>query len=95
VREGVSRHAFRGGNVFMLELLDRHRDELNVSVPSEELQRSAAATLEHLQRSAAGIEITSAERVDTQLLVGVRVRNRAGATIATLRRDSDGSIHRE
>lgn len=83
VREGVSRHAFRGGNVFMLRMLDRYRDELNVSVPSEELERSAAATLEQLQQDTARVEIESAERAAGELLVEVRVRNLAGHKLPT------------
>jgi len=82
-REAVSRHAFRGGNVFMLKLLDRYRDELNVDTPSPELQRSAAATLEHLQGSTATLEISRAELVGSSLSVDVEVRNLVGHKLPT------------
>jgi cytochrome c551/c552 len=32
MRENVSQHKFRGGNVFMLKLFDKYRNELNVSL---------------------------------------------------------------
>ena len=32
-RDGVSQHGFRGGNAFMLRMLNRYRDELQVTAP--------------------------------------------------------------
>lgn len=82
-REAVSLHTFLGGNAFMLKILDRYRDELGVTAPSGGLQRSAAATLEHLRESTAGIEIAGLERAGSELLVDVRVANRAGHKLPT------------
>jgi len=82
-RENVSRHEFRGGNVFMLTLLNKYRDELNVTVPAEDLEASAKATLEHLQNSSASVEIVSVKFSGYEAIIKVRVRNRAGHKLPT------------
>lgn len=82
-RENVSQHAFRGGNAFMLRLLDRYRDELGVTTPSHELEAAADATQEHLQTSSATVEIVSVEISDDEAVIEVRVLNRAGHKLPT------------
>jgi len=77
-RENVSQHVFRGGNAFMLKLLDKYRDELKVTTPSHELQASARSTIEHLQSSSASVEVASVTRVGGEVVIEVQVRNRAG-----------------
>jgi hypothetical protein len=94
-REGMSQHAFRGGNAFMLRILDRYRDELGVAASSHDLQRSVAETLEHLEQSTARIEIASAERVGPQLLVTVKVWNLAGHKLPTAYPSRRAWIHLE
>ena len=82
-RENFSQHVFRGGNAFMLELLDRYRDELMVSAPSSDLQRAAEATREHLQTATAELEILRVTREDDQLLIDLEVANLAGHKLPT------------
>lgn len=82
-RENVSRHEFRGGNAFMLTLLNKYRDELNVTVPEQELEASAKATLEHLQTSSASVEVVSVDTSGNEAVIKVRVRNRAGHKLPT------------
>ena len=82
-RENFSRHVFRGGNAFMLELLDRYRDELMVSAPSSDLQRAAEATREHLQTATAELEILGVTREDDQLVIDLEVANLAGHKLPT------------
>jgi hypothetical protein len=77
-RENVSRHVFRGGNVFMLKMLDRYRDELGVTTPATDLQASAQLTLEHLQSAAAQVSITDLGISGSEALIDVRVTNQAG-----------------
>jgi hypothetical protein len=77
-REAVSRHAFRGGNAFMLELLDRYRDELGVDTPTSELQQAVAETLDHLQNATAGVAIEAATAEGPELHFDVVVSNLAG-----------------
>ena len=82
-RNNVSRHVFRGGNVFMLRLLDRYRDELGVTTPSADLQRSAETTLAHLQSSAARVEVTGVTVTGGEALIDLRVANLAGHKLPT------------
>jgi hypothetical protein len=82
-RENVSQHVFRGGNAFMLKLLDKYRDELNVTTPSHELQAAAQATLEHLQTRSASVEIVAVDVSGDEALIEVRVANRAGHKLPT------------
>lgn len=82
-RANVSQHVFRGGNAFMLRLLDKYRDELGVTTPSEELQAAAQATQDHLQTSSATVRIESVERAGYEAIVTVRVRNEAGHKLPT------------
>ena len=82
-RENVSQHVFRGGNAFMLTLLDKYRDELNVTTPSEELRQSAQTTLAHLQSSTASLQVDTVEIGNGEVIVDIRVRNQAGHKLPT------------
>lgn len=82
-REKVSRHAFRGGNVFMLRLYDRYRDELGVTTPAADLQRAIDGTLEHLQSSAARLELLDVSLAGSEAIVDLRVANLAGHKLPT------------
>ena len=82
-REGLSRHAFRGGNAFMLRLLAAYRDELRVSVPAEELEASAALTAEHLRNDTARIARLDVRFDDAALVIDVEARNLAGHKLPT------------
>ena len=83
MRDDVSRHVFRGGNAFMLSLLDKYRDELNVTTPSVELQASKQATLSHLQSDSAAVEITDLSIANGEVIVDIQVENLAGHKLPT------------
>ena len=82
-REGFSRHVFRGGNFFMVRMLNRHRGELGVSALPQEMDSTAQRTLEHLSTGAAGISIDDATRQEGNLSVQVRLENLAGHKLPT------------
>ena len=82
-REGLSRHAFRGGNAFMLRLLDRYRSELGIVAPAAELQRSAADTEAHLRNDTARLRMSLATDGNGDLVVDIGVHNLAGHKLPT------------
>ncbi len=82
-RDNVSKHAFRGGNVFMLKLFNKYRDDLNVTTPAHELEQSAQANLEHLQSSSANLEIASIEIAHSETVIEISVQNKAGHKLPT------------
>ncbi len=82
-RKNVSRHVFRGGNVFMLRILNKYRDELGVTTPVADLELSAQTTLEHLQSSSAHVAVTGLEVSDSEALFEVDVANLAGHKVPT------------
>jgi hypothetical protein len=77
-RADVSRHTFRGGNFFMLRMLNRYRDELGVTALPAELEATAIRTLEHLRTSSAQIAIEGAAAASGALELDVVVTNLAG-----------------
>ena len=82
-REEVSQHVFRGGNVFMLRMLDKNRDELLVTAPSSDLQRAAEATLENLETATARLEVLKVDREVEHLVIDIEVTNLAGHKLPT------------
>src|SRR5687768_2181780 len=56
-REGFSRHDFRGGNFFVLQMLDRFRSELAVEALSQELELAARKTRDTLQNETARVSV--------------------------------------
>ena len=82
-REKVSRHVFRGGNEFMLRMLDKYRNELMVTAPSSDLQRAAEATREHLQTATAQLEVLAVSRAEEQFVIDLEVTNLAGHKLPT------------
>lgn len=102
-REGFSQHVFRGGNEFMLRLLDKYRDELLVTAPSIDLQRAAEATREHLETATARLEVLSVSREEGDIVIDLEVTNLAGHKLPTAYpsrrawihlavRDADGNL---
>ena len=57
-REGYRQHAFVGGNAFMLGILDRHRDDLDVLAESSALQHMAELTRTQLAQRTARIALS-------------------------------------
>lgn len=82
-RENVSQHAFRGGNAFMLGILNRYRVELNVTTPSAELDNAVKQTKEHLSSSSASVDIQSMTLSGSNLSFDIEVLNMAGHKLPT------------
>jgi hypothetical protein len=82
-REGVNRHAFLGGNFFMLRILNRYRDELGVEALPGELDAAARATIRQLQTDTAAVTVSRAQRNGSRLSVDVEVRNATGHKLPT------------
>jgi hypothetical protein len=83
LRTGLARHAFRGGNFFMLRMLNRFRTELGVQATPQELDVAARLAVEHLQNESAALSIDRAEMSGGRLLMDVSVRNLAGHKLPT------------
>ena len=82
-RPEVSRHVFRGGNFFMLRMLNRYRNELGVIALPQELELAAQRTAEHLRTATATVEISGVGVGGGRLEATVTVRNRAGHKFPT------------
>lgn len=82
-RAGVSRHVFRGGNFFMLRMLNKHRDELGVVALPQEMEAAAARTIDHLRTRTARVAIGGAGVSDGELSFDVRVTNLVGHKLPT------------
>jgi hypothetical protein len=82
-RPEVSRHVFRGGNFFMLRMLNRYRAELGVVALPQELALAAERTEAHLREATAALSITHAEVRDGRLVADLDVRNLAGHKFPT------------
>jgi hypothetical protein len=82
-RSGVSRHVFRGGNFFVIRMLNRFRDELQVTALPQEMEAEADRTIEHLQTLTARVSIEHTERRDQRLVAEVAVHNTAGHKLPT------------
>ena len=82
-REGVSRHVFRGGNFFMLRMLNRYRADLGVQALPQELETAARRTIDHLQTNAATVAVERLDRSGGRLRFDVAVENLAGHKLPT------------
>ena len=81
-RDHLSRHDFRGANVFMLGILDRHRGDLAVTAPSATLARARATTQAFLEQESARVTI-AASRDGASLTADVDVANLTGHKLPT------------
>lgn len=82
-RDSLSRHEFRGGNFFMLRMLNRHRGELGVRALPQELDGAAMRTEQQLATDAAQVAIDSTWRDGSRLHLAVAVRNLGGHKLPT------------
>jgi mono/diheme cytochrome c family protein len=82
-RPNVSRHGFRGGNSFMIRLLNGARDDLGVTALPLELDAAARRNDEHLASETAQVSIHSVVPAGGRLLFDVDVRNLAGHKLPT------------
>ena len=82
-REELARHVFRGGNFFMLKLLNANRKALGVRALSSELSISAMRTTEHLKTGAAQVGIETSFPDRATLRAEVTVENLSGHKLPT------------
>ena len=82
-RPSLSRHAFVGGNAFMVRMLNRFRSDLGVEALPAELEATARATERQLQQDTATVAITRAAQTGSTLALEVDVRNLTGHKFPT------------
>ncbi len=82
-RAEFSRHSFRGGNFFMMSMLNRYRDELGVQALPQEMNAAINRTIDHLQTKSSRIYLEKAELNNNELLADVVVENLAGHKLPT------------
>jgi hypothetical protein len=82
-RDGVARHSFRGGNFFMLRVLNRYRADLGVEALPQELDAAVNATLHHLSSESASLSVERPEHTGGRLGFDVVVTNLAGHKLPT------------
>jgi hypothetical protein len=82
-REGVSRHVFVAANFFMLRMLNRYRDALDVTALPTELTTAADETTRFLASQAARISIDGARVEAGRLQADVVVENLGGHKLPT------------
>ena len=82
-REEVSRHVFRGGNFFMIRMLNRYRDELGVTALPQEMALAAQRTEEHLRSSTVDLALETPARAQGRVEVAVTLTNTAGHKFPT------------
>ncbi|WP_372639253.1 hypothetical protein, partial [Fodinibius sp.] len=82
-REEVSRHTFKGGNFFMLKMLNRYRNDLGVKALPREMDDAVNRTIDHLQSESAKMEFNRLEVDGDELLAEVDITNLAGHKLPT------------
>lgn len=82
-RADVSRHSFRGGNFFMMSMLNRYRDELGVQALPQEMNAAINRTIKHLQTKSARIYIEHTEIAGNEMIADVVIENLAGHKLPT------------
>jgi hypothetical protein len=82
-RDGLARHSFRGGNAFILAMLNRYRRELDVVAEPQELETAASRSAALLQSETATVSVERAERSGDRLAVDVLVQNATGHKLPT------------
>jgi hypothetical protein len=82
-RSGVSRHTFPGGNFFMIDILNRNRNDLKVQSSTQELAGEIQKIKTFLQSQAARISIDKMLISDKQLTAEVTLTNLGGHKLPT------------
>ncbi|MDO8793100.1 MAG: hypothetical protein Q7J25_00595 [Vicinamibacterales bacterium] len=82
-REGLSQHAFVGGNVMMLRILDRFRVELGTQALPAELTGMAAATERQVRQDTATVQVLAPGVEDGTLTFEVELVNKTGHKFPT------------
>jgi hypothetical protein len=82
-RPKLSQHTFRGGNAFMLGILNRYRGELGVTAMPQELDAAIRDTRHFLASATATVAIESVDRDGNTLDFTVRIDSAAGHKLPT------------
>jgi hypothetical protein len=82
-RDEMAQHVFVGGNAFMVRMLNRYRTELGVTALPSELEATARATVQQLQRETAMLSLSRLEMDGRHLAFQVEVRNLTGHKFPT------------
>ncbi|HVZ16850.1 MAG TPA: hypothetical protein VG897_07025 [Terriglobales bacterium] len=82
-RQGLHQHTFIGGNFFMLQVLNRYRDELSVVALPNELSLQSQKTIEFLQSQATRVSIEAPDTVGDRIQFNVSVENLTGHKLPT------------
>lgn len=82
-REGVKRHVFVAGNFFMLQMLNRYRNDLDVGALPQELEGAAAYTISFLKDRAARVAIGNLQAGNGRIEADVSVENLGGHKLPT------------
>ena len=81
-RPHFSQHTFRGGNAFILGILNKHRGELGVIALPQELDTAVRETKDYLKTSAR-LSIDSASRKGNVLDIDVGIASQSGHKLPT------------
>jgi hypothetical protein len=82
-RPGVRQHTFVGANFFMLNLLNKYRNDLSVTAMPVELTAEAESTKEFLESRSARVSIREIDIASGNLRVDVFVQNLTGHKLPT------------
>ena len=82
-RPPLAQHTFRGGNAFMLGILNKYRGELGVAALPQELDAAIKETRDYLGSAAARVAIDSPRITGGTLAFDVRVENLGGHKLPT------------
>lgn len=83
MRDGARHHYFIGGNFFVQDLLNEHRDDLKTVARSQDLEAGVKRTQEFLGTQAAKVTIESAEVSGGKLSMEVLTQNLTGHKLPT------------
>ena len=82
-RTGMKRHSFVAGNFFMVSMLNRFRNDLDVAALPEELSAAARRTVEFLQQQTARVTLENVETSGGRLTADVAIENLTGHKLPT------------
>jgi len=82
-RDGVARHVFRGGNFFVLRMLNRYGRDLGVAALPAEVDAAERWTTQQLQSDTAQVAVERVVRTATEVAFDVTVRNLTGHKLPT------------
>jgi hypothetical protein len=83
LRDGLRRHSFVAANFFMLQMLNRYRDALDVAALPNELASAANDTINYLQSRAATVRVERVAVTGNRLAAEVVVENLGGHKLPT------------